>query len=89
MSFGETVSHDVQVDASQDHEQSSPSVGITNFNPTVDQVRSGHQQARVRHRDETARKWREFENILGRWASQLAVFARIALRRAARGESDL
>ncbi len=52
-----TVSHNVPVDASRDDEQSSPSIGITSFNPTLDQTRSRYQQARVRHWDETARRW--------------------------------
>jgi hypothetical protein len=56
MSFDETVSHDVQGGASRDDEQSSPSIGITSFNPTVDQAQGGYRQARVRHWDETARR---------------------------------
>jgi ubiquinone/menaquinone biosynthesis C-methylase UbiE len=61
MSLGETVSPDVQVDASRNDQQSSPSIAITRFNPTVDEARNRYQEARVRHWNQVARKlenWR-------------------------------
>jgi hypothetical protein len=61
MSFDETVSHDVQGGASRDDEQSSPSIGITSFNPTVDQAQGGYRQARVRHWDENCAQMRNVD----------------------------
>jgi len=50
MSLDETVSQDVQVDASRNDKQSSPSIAITSFDPTVDEARNRYIGLLTMHR---------------------------------------
>ena len=56
MSIAKGVTQDVQVDASLNDEQSSPSIAIAGFDATVDEARNRYQQARRLHWNQVARR---------------------------------